>query len=447
MPYAGNCLMSTHATGPCDEELDDYRWLIGEGAASWLRSAVERIEDIREPAAALTALNNTLRKHLSPQRARLVVEQTTLRYRGRRKFTRAHSMFFTGRGLEQATDEVLARYKATRFPGQVSVSDFCCGIGGDLLALAGRGEVLGVDNDPIVALLAAANVDGLASRASPTEVVCRSVTAVADTLAGPWHIDPDRRPQGHRTTRIEDHRPSLREIETLFQASPDGAVKLAPATTPPPAWQQDAELEWISRNGECKQLVAWFGDLARESGRRVATIVKGAVGAQSYGVRSVVARSGSGQETQAFAKRIGRYLYEPDAAVLAAGLEMTLANELGLAPISSASAYLTGDGELHDEAVPGFEVIEVLPFRKHRLKQFLAQGRYGRLEVKKRGLRLDANRLQRELAVPGDQEATVLVTRVGQRIIAIVAHRIDQHSRDDSPCNAPFGGSPASSDT
>ena len=70
-------------------------------------------------------------------------------------------MFFTDRALQQATDELLADYKARRFPAQRAVIDLGCGIGGDLLAIAQRGPTLGVDNDPILALLAAANLQRL----------------------------------------------------------------------------------------------------------------------------------------------------------------------------------------------------------------------------------------------------------------------------------------------
>ena len=414
-------------------DIDDYRWLVGKEAAPWLDLADQHIDSAHQPATAPIALHTTLRKDLSPRRARLVVEQATLRRRGRRKFSRADTMFFTSRSLEQATDEVLARYKATRYAGKGLVADLCCGLGGDLLALAQHGEARGVDSDPIVAHLAAANLDALATGPSRTEAVCGSVAEWSAAITGPWHIDPDRRAGGRRTTHIEDHHPGQGELEALLQVAPEGAIKLAPATTPPPAWQATAEFEWISRNGECKQLVAWFDGLARQLGRRVATIVDGAVGAPSFRVRSVVAQPDSVQDTPIVARPIGRYLYEPDAAVLAAGLSETLALELGIAPLSSASVYLTGDIALADMAVSGFEVTEVLPFRVRRLKQWLAQRRYGRLEVKKRGVRLDANALQRELAVPGDQQATVLITRVGQRVIAIIAQRLALPASDELP--------------
>ena len=176
-------------------------------------------------------------------------------------------MFFTPLGLEQATDEFVAAYKASRFPPAQAVADLCCGLGGDLLALAARGAATGVDRDPVTALLAEANAPASAP------ILVADATAVDLRGCSAWHIDPDRRPTGRRTTRVELHEPGPEVIDRLRAARPEGAVKLAPAATLPEAWPQEAELEWIGRATECRQLVCWFGALAGEPGRRRATIV------------------------------------------------------------------------------------------------------------------------------------------------------------------------------
>ena len=72
-----------------------------------------------------------------------------LRLRARAKFDRAGRMFFTRSGLEQASAEVVARHRARRFDTAGPVADLCCGIGGDLIALAERHPVLAVDIDPL----------------------------------------------------------------------------------------------------------------------------------------------------------------------------------------------------------------------------------------------------------------------------------------------------------
>ena len=55
------------------------------------------------------------------------------------------------------------------------IADLCCGIGGDLLALAEQGTVIGVDRDPIAAHFAAANVRAVVPSA---DVQFRTIDAI-----------------------------------------------------------------------------------------------------------------------------------------------------------------------------------------------------------------------------------------------------------------------------
>src|SRR6267142_2205170 len=114
--------------------LDDYRWLVSEATRPWLAMAREESSH-----GATVGLLLRLRKDLSAERAHLVVEQIELRRRAREKFSLADAMFFTRKGLEQATDEQLSAYKAARFRADDSIADLCSGIGGDLISLAVRG--------------------------------------------------------------------------------------------------------------------------------------------------------------------------------------------------------------------------------------------------------------------------------------------------------------------
>ncbi|MEP7025685.1 MAG: SAM-dependent methyltransferase, partial [Actinomycetota bacterium] len=91
------------------------------------------------PATAL-GLGSRLRAHYPAELVATALAQQELRQRARAKFSRAMDMYFTRAGLEQASAELVARHRAARFaaagagPGQVA--DLCCGIGGDLVALA-----------------------------------------------------------------------------------------------------------------------------------------------------------------------------------------------------------------------------------------------------------------------------------------------------------------------
>lgn len=392
-----------------DAELDDYRWLASEGAESWLRRAESH-------SGELTVLVRLLRSDLTAGRAHLVVEQVELRRRAREKFARPEQMLFTRRALEQATGEAPARHKASRFPAGAATLDLCCGIGGDLMALAARGPVAGIDRDPVMALLAAHNCRVLGLGAIQVEPIDVEEVAVGERAA--WHIDPDRRAQGRRTTRVEQYEPGIETVERLLQVCGSAAIKLAPAALAPEQWANVAELEWIGEQGECKQQVAWFGDLARHVGQRCATALL-----PDKPPRIVV---GDSADPLPEASEVGRYVFEPHAVVLAARLATALAAEYGLAAIADLGGYLTGDLPILDDALAPFEVQEVLPFDLRRLKGWLRERSVGRLEIKVRGLKESPEQLRRQLHVPGEEAAVLLLTRFRGVVRAILARRLKE---------------------
>lgn len=388
--------------------LDDYRWLVGPQAAPWLAEAAEQSAD------ELTLLTR-LRKVLSPPRAHLVVQQAQLRRRAAQKFSSARQMFFTPVLLEQATDEAVAAYKAGRFPRGTCLADLCCGIGGDSLALAQRGSVRAVDRDAVAALLAEANARVCG---------CGAVTVTAaDALATPLdecsaaHIDPDRRPEGRRTTRVELHEPSLEQIEQLRRRVPDMAVKLAPGSDSPDVWRHLAEWEWIGRGGQCRQLVAWLGSLG-SPGMLRATVLDD----RGTPLRSVVADDT--QRVVPVCSCIGRYVYEPDAAVLAAGLEGALAEEARLESVSPGIGYFTSDARVDDAALAAFEVLEQWPFDVKKLRTLLRDRGIGSVEIKKRGVAIDPEQLRRTLAPRGDQSATLIITPLKRQTVVLFSRRL-----------------------
>jgi hypothetical protein len=393
--------------------LENYEWLVSEAARPWLQRASDELAIARGPSAALLT---RLRKDLSAERAHLVVEQVELRRRARDKFSLAERMFFTRKGLEQATDEQVATYKAARFPAG-SNADLCCGIGGDLLALAQRGEAMGFDTDEMARLLAEANAD-VCGLGRDRCRACSDDATRCSTISGfaAWHCDPDRRADGRRTTQGDDFSPPLEAMAWMLGHNLNGAIKVAPATQVPENWQNDAELEWLGSRGECRQQVAWFGALARHPGRRSATIVDAA-----GGPRTIV---GTGDETIPLAAALGKFLYEPHNTVLAAKLTGALCSQHDLTAISPGIAYLTSDVQLTDAALDTFAVREVLPLDQKQLKAWCREHRIGRLVVKKRGADLEPETLRKAILSQGDGSATLIVTRLDGKAKVIVADRI-----------------------
>ena len=310
----------------------------------------------------------------------------------------------------------MARYKAGRFTRRdetaatTLIADLCCGIGGDLLALAARGPVVSIDCNPTAAHFAAANTGATVCRADVERF------DVSDFAA--WHIDPDRRAAGRRTTALASCQPTLATIERLLTEVPHAAVKLAPATRVPTKWSERCELEWISRDRECRQLVAWHGNLAQSAGQCRASVLPAAC--------CLAARTLTGAPNQPIpiADKPDHYVFDVDPAVLAARLTGVLAAEHDLSALDSGPSYLTGPRSIDDAALACFEVADVLPLQLRKLALALRERSIGQLEIKKRGVNIDPERLRRDLKLRGDQSATLLITRIASRPSAILARRV-----------------------
>lgn len=396
--------------------LDDYQWLVSDDAARWLARARDELAESRGATPAFLA---RLRKDLSAERAALVVEQAELRKRARDKFARAEELYFTRKGLEQATDDMVAAFKASRFPNG-PLADLCCGIGGDAMALAIHTQtrsvskgIVAIDLDPSSAILATANLE-VAGGCGTAAVADAVDFPVSDVAA--WHIDPDRRSSGRRTTRVDLFAPSLQSIDKMLARNPYAAVKLAPAADAPEHWARQAELCWLGSRGECRQQVGWFGSLAEHPGRRSGVVVDA-----RGGPRTVV---GMASAAMPVANQIGRHLYEPHAAILAAGLSGGLAREHELAAVSPGIAYLTADALIDEPALDAFEVLEILPLDQKRLKAYLRERNIGRLEVKKRGVDIDPEKLRKSVVARGENAAMLILSPLGGLVRAIVACRI-----------------------
>jgi hypothetical protein len=325
-------------------------------------------------------------------------------------------MYFTAKLLQQATEERIATYKAGRFPNQSWIADLCCGMGGDLLSLAARGSTIGMDRDPIAALLARANCQ---ARGVAPYIVTADVRRMGVSEFDAWHIDPDRRQRGRRTTRLELGEPELGELERLLRENDAAAIKLAPAAQLPASWMEQAQREWIGSRRECRQQVAWWGPLAAQRQQHTATVV---------GDHGVTSFTGMPELAVASVPDVQRYLFEPHPAVIAAQLTGALAVRYGLQPIASGVAYLSGDRRIDSPLWSLFEVSDVLPFDRKRIKRLLRSRGVGHLEVKVRGRRLDPEVLRRQLRVRGVNRATLLIAASAERTRAILARRLTDDS-------------------
>lgn len=336
--------------------------------------------------------------------------QARLRARARDKLGGlAERLFLTDEGLQQATRPAVAARHARRYAdlGVSAAVDLCCGIGGDLLALAGAGlRVTGVDRDPLTCEVARANVDalGLGDRAS---VRCADVTDVDLADVDAVFVDPARRGARGRTFDPRAYSPPFDAVVGMAAAVPATGAKLAPGI-PHAALPAGTEAEWVSDGGDVVECALWFGPLAGGSPRRATLLPSGATVTGDGAARAPVGP-------------VRRWLHEPDGAVIRAGLVAEVAAPVGATLIDPTIAYLSTDDPVATPFARSYEVTDVLPFGLKRLRALLRERRVGRLTVKKRGSALDPEALRRQLRLTGDEEATVVLTRAaGEPVVLVV---------------------------
>ncbi|MDA0246310.1 MAG: methyltransferase domain-containing protein [Chloroflexi bacterium] len=371
------------------------------------QTALTHLPPISEQTHLAVAM--TLRQTWPPDLANGLLEMALLRQKGTAKFSRAADMLFTRAGLEQASGEQIAAHHAQRVAqmGVRWVADLGCGIGGDALALAAVAHVIGVDLAAERLRMARHNaaVYGRATHFHPLQADLLTLPPLpVDAL----FCDPARRTAtGQRILRVADYQPPLTFVARWREQTPSVAIKISPAVAEGeiPA---TAEAEFISVGGELKECVLWWGELHSGVNRRATQLPSGA----SMGWRPLSA------PVPITPPRA--YLYEPDPAILRAGLVEQLAEELGAAKISADIAYLT-----HDTAVPTpwarcFALEAWFPFQLKRLRHYLREQGIGRVTIKKRGSPLDVDWLQRQLRLKGGREAILFLTQVGGEAAVLV---------------------------
>ena len=227
------------------------------------RELLARLDtDAVTPATALRT-GTALRAEYPAELVAAALAQHELRIQARAKFGRAGQMFFTRAGLEQASSEVVARYRARRYAHAGRVADLCCGIGGDLIALAPDHPVLAVDIDPLHLRMAQANA-GVYGAAGNVRAVCADVRDIGLRGVDAVFIDPARR-SGGRRMRAGESEPPLSWCVALAGRDGSAGIKAAPGLPHDavPAWW---ELEFIAVGRDLKEAVAWSPAMATAGG-------------------------------------------------------------------------------------------------------------------------------------------------------------------------------------
>ena len=375
------------------------------------------------------ALASRLRKEHAPDLVAAALTQARLRHAAVAKFgADAEVMFFTAEGLEQATTRPVAEHRAARLaaavpPGAAAV-DLGCGLGGDLIALARAGlSVTGVERDPLTTELARANLralglDGRVEQADATEVARDRFAAVL--------ADPARRDTSGRVFDPDAYSPPWWFVRRLL-ADPTAAtcVKTAPIIDHDRI-EPGVTAEWVSLDGEVKEAALWSGPgLADSRSARTATVLRHGRAAATLGTSD---DPGEADVLEPTPQRPPGYLYEPDSAVIRAGLVTAVAPLIEGSLIHPRIAYLVSEELVPTPFARAYRIEQVLPYGQNhqkRLRRRLAELGVGRLTVKKRGLELDPEQVRKRLVSNGPNAATLILTRTATSAVALITRPVE----------------------
>jgi SAM-dependent methyltransferase len=346
------------------------------------------------PAGSLR-LAEALRVRYPAELVAAALTLAELRVRARAKFSRAERMWFTREGLEQASSELAAGHRARRCAAAAVVADLCCGVGGDLLALARQSQVRAVDLDPLHLRMAGLNarVYEVGDNVRLEQGDVREVGLDGVDLV---HVDPARR-QGGRRLRPGVSQPPLAWCLALSERVAKVVVKAAPGLPTglvPPGW----ELEFVAEGRDLKEAVLWSPALATTE-RRATLLPEGSTLSSEPGPAVPSAAPGA-------------YVVDPASAVTRAGLVEELARSLAAWKLDDRHAFISCDAPVRTPFGRTLRVEASLPWSLRQLRARLRQLGVGAVDLRKRGSPVDVERLRRQLDLDGERRMTVLLTKV-----------------------------------
>jgi hypothetical protein len=353
--------------------------------------ALREVAGYRLTDATLVADIASVRTSFGDRSAALV-ETTLLRRKAVAKFADPSGWLFTDEALQQATAEPVAAHRALRLAG-ADVHDATCSIGTELAALCNSAAlVVGSDIDPVRLAMAGHNVTDVGlCRADALRPITRDTVVL---------VDPARRSGGRRRFDPGDYAPPLDALLAVYQGR-EFVVKCAPGIDFEGLSRLGfhGEIEVTSLAGSVREACLWSAGLAGDGITRRATML-------DTGDEITDADPDDCAVAPA-----GRWIVDPDGAVVRAGLVRHYAARHGLWQLDADIAYLSGDRL--PENMRGFEVLEELNFSERRLRQALSARDVGAVEILVRGVGVDPDGLRARLRLRGSQPVSVVIARIG----------------------------------
>ena len=357
---------------------------------------------------------------------RAIAEQLACRQKAAKKLPHfsQYNLLYTPLGLEQASGERSAEYKASFLTGK-RVIDLSGGLGIDSIFLSRVfQEAVYCERDPLLCALFQHNLKqcGVSNVKIINGDSIDLLSKYPDNFFDLIFVDPARREQGKRSISLEAASPDvvgcqdilLRKSDRVcIKASPalelSGLKKLLPSL---------CSVIVVSVDRECKEVLLL---LERGACQNPVAIKAVCLSSASDAVREVF---GDGAIEKIIANSVKEYLYEPDPAIIKAKLSTVLARNARIEFVNSSVDYLTSNSLFEDFPGRTFHLIACVLYKPKTFRAFLDRHDIRGASIQRRDFPLSADEMRKKYRLLESDKAFLFFTRDNAgRPVAIYALR------------------------
>lgn len=283
--------------------------------------------------------------------------------------------------LEQCSSEATAQYKASLTNGN-SLTDLTGGFGIDCSYMAKNfKQATYIERNERLCRIAKHNFSLL--HLEHIKIINReSEDIISELTPQDWiFIDPARRDNsGKKVVALSDCEPDVSKLhDILLRKSKKVMIKCSPMldiTAACHELQKIVEIHIVAVNNECKELLFILSnDYTGETTTHCINIQKESSEVFSY--------SGSKREhTILYSEKLGKFLYEPNVAIMKAGCYKELANSFSLTKLHPNSHLYTSEQMIEDFPGRIFEIEKYCNFSKKELKTTIGETKQANLAIR-----------------------------------------------------------------
>lgn len=366
-----------------------------------LSQALELIENIEKGLYAGQNLQKLVRKRYPDwplELYGLVCEQTELRQKALKKFSKAEQMLFTRKSLEQSTSEILSIFTSNLFENKKEVLEVCSGIGGNTIGLIQHFQkITTVEPDLLLNAIHEHNLKLYA----PNQSIVRlheNFDLNFITNFSSIFIDPDRRINGQRKINIQDYQPNIYPLLENLHEQKECILKLSPL---------------LNKEETAKGFSCLFLAEGMELKQNLWCKVKTSRPLPEYAIayhNSIYTDKELLQISKEITKE--KQFYELNPSVLKARCHHTIAEHFGLELLVESSKYMTGYSKNTMPYAKSYTILAEEPYHEKTLKRFLSTFINYRFEFKTQGIEeQEIRKLQNTYRQPSAELLTIFILK------------------------------------